>query len=180
MAELKNYRTVEKFRPEVIDVTKLFVEPDGWNEDIVETAGFIPIEVRFKQMEQAGYKAQFFQSEFTSKDVSDMYLNHPEFDITTEDDIEEALEKMQLRNDYIATIKEKVRQRNLEAQRKENGESEAKADEKQQAKEINMPAFHCEDCNNNDCGNCVISDDKPIDYYDGDDYSEGLYISDDE
>ena len=50
---------------------------EGWNEDIVETAGFIPLEVRFKQMEQAGYRAQFFESEFSSKDVSDMYLNHP-------------------------------------------------------------------------------------------------------
>ena len=72
---------------------------EGWNEDIVETAGFIPLEVRFKQMEQAGYRAQFFESEFSSKDVSDMYLNHPEFDLTPEDDIEEAMEKMELRND---------------------------------------------------------------------------------
>ena len=127
MAELKNYRAVEKFRPEVIDVKKLFVVPDGWNEDIVETAGFIPLEVRFKQMEQAGYKAQFFQSEFTSKDVTDMYLNHPEFDINAEDDIEDALEKMQLRNAYIKSVKEAIRKRNNEAQREGNGESEAEA-----------------------------------------------------
>ena len=38
-------------------------EPEGWNEDIVETAGFVPLAVKFKQMEQAGIRAQFFQSE---------------------------------------------------------------------------------------------------------------------
>ena len=29
-----------------------YPEIEGWDEDIVETAGFIPLEVRFKQMEQ--------------------------------------------------------------------------------------------------------------------------------
>ena len=76
-------------------------EEKAWNEDIVETAGFVPLEVRFKQMEQAGYRARFFESEFTSKDVSDMYLNHPEFDITPEDDIEDAMQKIMLRQAYI-------------------------------------------------------------------------------
>ena len=54
---------------------------EGWNEDIVETAGFIPLEVRFKQMEQAGYRAQFFESEFSSKDVSDIYHNPRHVDL---------------------------------------------------------------------------------------------------
>lgn len=84
---------------------------EGWNEDIVETAGFIPLEVRFKQMEQAGFRARFFESEFGSKDFRDMYLNHPEFDITAEDDIEEAYEKMQLRAAWIASVKEKAKSR---------------------------------------------------------------------
>ena len=66
-----------------------YPELEGWDEDIVETAGFIPLEVRFKQMEQAGIRAQFFESEFSSKNVQDMYLNHPEFDLTPEDDIED-------------------------------------------------------------------------------------------
>lgn len=43
-----------------------------------------------------------------------------------------------------------------------------------------MPAFTCDDCNNNDCGNCVICRDKSVDFYDGDDYSESLYIPDDD
>lgn len=80
-------------------------EPEGWNENIVETAGFIPLAVKFKQMEQAGIRAQFMASEFTSKDVSDMYLNHPEFDLTPEDDLEDAMEKIAMRQAYINQVK---------------------------------------------------------------------------
>lgn len=90
---------------------KSYPEIEGWNDEITETAGFIPLEVRFKQMEQAGIRAQFFESEFTSKDVQDMYLNHPEFDLTPEDDIEEALEKIELRQAWIAQVKAEARKR---------------------------------------------------------------------
>lgn len=110
MAE-KNYRTIEKWLPEKMTLPKIDYG-EKWNEDIVETAGFIPLEVRFKQMEQAGFQAQFFEQEFSSKDVRDMYLNHPEFDITGEDDIEEALEKIELRREYIESVKQAIRQRN--------------------------------------------------------------------
>ena len=44
-----------------------YPEKEGWDEDIVETAGFIPLEVRFKQMEQAGFRAQFFEENSDSK-----------------------------------------------------------------------------------------------------------------
>ena len=84
---------------------------DGWDEDIVETAGFVPLEVRFKQMEQAGIRAQFFESEFGSRDFSDMYLNHPEFDLSPEDDIEEAMEKISLRQQWIEHVKSEARKR---------------------------------------------------------------------
>ena len=85
MAEVKNFRLAKKYRPQFIEL-EVIPDPIGWDEDIVETAGFVPLEVRFKQMEQAGFRAQFFESEFSSKDVTDMYLNHPEFDITPEDE----------------------------------------------------------------------------------------------
>ena len=103
-----------------------YPEIAGWNEDIVETAGFIPLEVRFKQMEQAGMRAQFFESEFGSKDFTDMYLNHPEFDLTPEDDIEEAMEKIQLRQAWIESVKTEARKRSeIEAQKKEAAERAA-------------------------------------------------------
>lgn len=105
----------------------LYPKIEGWNEEIVETAGFIPLEVRIKQMEQAGFRAQFFESEFTSKDVTDMYLNHPEFDITAEDDIEEAMEKIEAREAWINKVKEEVRKRNA-------AETDVNDDEKPKAK----------------------------------------------
>lgn len=120
-------RKIPVFEPEGIILPK-YPKIDGWDEDIVETAGFVPLEVRFKQMEQAGYRARFFESEFTSKDVTDMYLNHPEFDITDEDDMEDAMEKVMLRKAYIQSIKEEVRKRDAMAETDTNkSESEAKA-----------------------------------------------------
>lgn len=111
-----------------------YPEIDGWNENIVETAGFIPLEVRFKQMEQAGIRAQFFENEFSSRDVSDMYLNHPEFDLTPEDDIEEAFEKMALREAWINQVKEEAKKRKeaalTDAKLSETKKSESKADGK--------------------------------------------------
>lgn len=109
----------------------------AWKEDIVETAGFVPLEVRFKQMEQAGYRARFNESEFSSRDISDMYLNHPEFDITPEDDFEEMIEKTEMRNKWINYVKEEVRKRNAATDSKlsesetkaKRSESAAKADE---------------------------------------------------
>lgn len=121
---------VPEWKQEIIKLPKV-TYPEDWNEDIVETAGFIPLEVRFKQMEQAGFRAQFFESEFSSKDVTDMYLNHPEFDITPEDDVEEAYEKMQLRAAYIRSVKEAVQARKQADQsREEKAESEAKGSKK--------------------------------------------------
>lgn len=40
-----------------------------------------------------------------------------------------------------------------------------------------MAAFHCEDCVNNDCGNCVINEDNKL-ILDTDEYLE--YYSDDD
>lgn len=111
-----------------------YPEIKDWDLDIVETAGFVPLAVRFKQMEQAGYRARFSENEFTSRDISDMYLNHPEFDITSEDDFEEAQEKIMLRQQYIKFVQEKVKNRNA-ATDFEESESKAKASEKESAEE---------------------------------------------
>lgn len=70
------------------------------NEYITETAGYIPLEVKLKQFEQNGVIAQFQQSDFTSHDYREMYLN-PDFDITPEDDFEEVEEKIKAKNEFI-------------------------------------------------------------------------------
>ena len=79
-------------------------EPEGWNEDIVETAGFVPLAVRFKQLEQNGYVAQFKRSDFDSQDMRDIWFN-PEFEILPGDDLEEVEAKVRARNEFINAIK---------------------------------------------------------------------------
>lgn len=74
------------------------------NDYITETAGFIPLEVKFKQFEQNGLVAQFKVGDFTSNDYRDLYLN-PDFEITPEDDFEDVQEKLSARNEYFNELK---------------------------------------------------------------------------
>lgn len=76
------------------------------NEDITETAGFIPLDVRFKQLEEGGYIAQFQKGEFTSSDYRDAYFS-PDFEITPEDEYEEIQEKLAARQKFFDEIKAK-------------------------------------------------------------------------
>ena len=59
MADNKNAYVIDSRKPITYPKIK------GWDEVIVETAGFVPLAVRFKQMEQAGYRARFNESEFS-------------------------------------------------------------------------------------------------------------------
>lgn len=75
--------------------------PGKWTDDKdlnnyqVETAGFIPLEVKMKRFEQAGIRAQFRSQDFDSQDYRDMYLN-PDIQIYPSDDLEEVQEKLNL------------------------------------------------------------------------------------
>lgn len=80
-------------------------------EKIVETAGFMPLAARMKQMEQAGLRAKFFDSEFTSSDFMDMYVNHPELDLHPDDDIEDVFEKERQRQLLLQEIRERAKKR---------------------------------------------------------------------
>lgn len=68
---------------------------------VTETAGFEPLEVRFKKMEQAGFRAQFFESDFDSADLREIYLHHPEFTIQEGDELEDVIEKDAMRSAFI-------------------------------------------------------------------------------
>lgn len=110
-----NFYEIEHMSPKQCEAVKsVFTEEN--NPDICETAGFEPLEVKIKRMEQNGLVAQLTHSMFTSHDLRDIYLNHPDFDITPEDDEEEIYEKIQARNEYIEKL-----QREYIA--KSNGES---------------------------------------------------------
>ena len=87
---------------------------DGGNEYITETAGFVPLEVKLKQFEQNGLRAQFNESEFTSSDYRDMYLN-PDFEIYPGDELEEVQEKVELQRKYIIEKLEMLKEKNKAA-----------------------------------------------------------------
>lgn len=76
------------------------------NDYIVETAGFIPLDVRFKQLEEGGLIAQYQRGDFTSADYRQAYLT-PDFEITPEDDFEEIQEKLAARQKFFEEIKAK-------------------------------------------------------------------------
>lgn len=97
MSKLKEY-TYEEIKPVYADLN-----PD-FNKYKTETAGFVPLEVKFKRFEEDGLVAQFNSSDFTSTDYRDIYLN-PDFEITPEDDYEDIQEKLQLREQYISKLK---------------------------------------------------------------------------
>lgn len=48
-------------------------KPAKGNEYIVETAGFVPLSVKFKQFEQNGYIAKFNVDDFDSSDYNSLY-----------------------------------------------------------------------------------------------------------
>lgn len=48
-------------------------KPAEGNEYIVETAGFVPLSVKFKQFEQNGYIAKFNVDDFDSSDYNFLY-----------------------------------------------------------------------------------------------------------
>lgn len=57
--------------------TDMWITKDGkpakGNEYIVETAGFVPLSVKFKQFEQNGYIAKFNVDDFDSSDYAKLY-----------------------------------------------------------------------------------------------------------
>lgn len=80
----------------------------GWNAKknprIVETAGFVPLEVRLKRLEENGIRAQFAQDmDLTSEEMRTLYL-HPDFEITPYDELEEIEEKLTARQVYLEKL----------------------------------------------------------------------------
>lgn len=80
------------------------------NEYICETAGFVPLEVKFKRFEQAGIRAQISASDYTSSDYRDMYLN-PDYQVYPDDEIEEVEEKFKALHAHIQEVKKAASER---------------------------------------------------------------------
>lgn len=75
-----------------------------WNEQLTETAGFVPLEVRMKQMEQAGILQQAMLQDITADDLREAWLTS-DFDIAADDELEEIIAKDRARREFIETIK---------------------------------------------------------------------------
>lgn len=83
------------------------VDDDGnplWNEQVTETAGFVPLEVRMKQMEQAGLLQQAMLQDVTADDLREAWLTS-DFEISPDDELEEVFAKDRARREFLETIK---------------------------------------------------------------------------
>lgn len=63
--------------------------------NICETAGFVDLETRFKRLEQNGYVAHFFQHQFDTQDLRDIFLGD-DTEIFADDDEETVVKKLAL------------------------------------------------------------------------------------
>lgn len=88
-----------------LEARNKWTAPEDWDDDIVETAGFIPLEVRFKKLQENGQRVILRASEFDSIDMRKMYLDD-EFRVEPDDDLEEIEEKLMKRQAYINSLRE--------------------------------------------------------------------------
>ena len=78
------------------------------NDYCVETAGFVPLSVRFKQFTENGIVSRLRAEQYdTDLPVSELEnaFQMSEFDINDDDDIFTATEKINARKNYIAELK---------------------------------------------------------------------------
>ena len=101
--------------------------------EITETAGYLPLEVRLKQLEQQGYIAKFHREEFDTDEISELWTR-PDFEILPTDDLEDVQAKMALRRDYLLQLKSQhaklAKEAVKEDTKKSDEQAEQKADEK--------------------------------------------------
>ena len=81
-------------------------EVTPWNTVMVETAGFVPLEVRMKQMEQNGLFAQAVGGELSPDDLREAYFTS-DFELSPDDELEEVLAKRAALNAYLDELKKK-------------------------------------------------------------------------
>lgn len=78
------------------------------NEYCVETAGFVPISVRFKQFTENGVisrlRAEQYDTDLPISELENAF-KMSEFDVSDDDDIFTATDKINARKNYIAELK---------------------------------------------------------------------------
>ena len=78
------------------------------NDYLVETAGFVPLSVRFKQFTENGLisrlRAEQYDADLPISELENAF-QMSEFDVNDDDDIFTATEKINARKNYIAELK---------------------------------------------------------------------------
>lgn len=105
------------------------------NEYICETAGFVPLEVKFKRFEQAGIRQQLHAADYTSSDYRDMYLN-PDYQVYPEDEIEDVEEKFRALQAHINEVKKSAIAREAAKAEKLSSAASAAEDKTKQSPSI--------------------------------------------
>lgn len=80
------------------------------NDYLVETAGFVPLSVRFKQFTENGVVSRLRAEQYdTDLPISELEnaFQMSEFDVNDDDDIFTATEKINARKNYIAELKKR-------------------------------------------------------------------------
>ena len=80
------------------------------NDYLVETAGFVPLSVRFKQFTENGIVSRLRAEQYdTDLPISELEnaFQMSEFDVNDDDDIFTATEKITARKNYIAELKKR-------------------------------------------------------------------------
>lgn len=108
------------------------------NDYICETAGFVPLEVKFKQFEINGLNLMQQRRLLDSSDYREMYLN-PDYDISIDDEPEDIIEKMEALRNHIEDVKQRAVERKVgsfeETTNSASGSATAKTEEKVETEE---------------------------------------------
>lgn len=107
-------------------------KPAEGNEYIVESAGFIPLSVKFKQFEQNGYIAKFNVDDFDSSDYNSLYQS--DVLIGPDDDEFDIADKLSLFNERKYDLMQK--KKSMLAETNATEQSEAERSEVSQASQL--------------------------------------------
>lgn len=101
---------------------------DIYGEVVTETAGFVPLEVRFQRLIENGIQLQLKAQEFDSVDMRKLYLDD-EFRVEPDDELEDIQTKLEARAEYLAKLKAQRSEAESTQDTKKSSNSEALASE---------------------------------------------------
>lgn len=84
----------------------ILVADEHYSDIVTETAGFVPLEVRFQKLIENGIKLQLNAKEFDSVDMRKLYLDD-EFRVEPDDELEDIQVKLDKRAAFLADFKAK-------------------------------------------------------------------------